>query len=180
MFDQFLNKASELLAKGEPFAVAEVVRYLSPVSGKVGDRAIVFADGTIWGWIGGGCAQPAVIQEALKALKDGRPRLVRISPSSFQEEGIVAYNMSCHSGGTLDIYIEPVLPKPHILILGRSPVGRALARLGKTINYTVSVAAPQASRESYPDADRVQDSLDLSGVRIEPPDFYRGIHPGRV
>jgi xanthine dehydrogenase accessory factor len=171
MFDQFLNKASELLAKGEPFAVAEVVRYLSPISGKVGDKAIIFADGTVWGWIGGGCAQPAVIKEALKALKDNKPRLVRISPSSSLEEGIVAYNMTCHSGGTLDVYIEPVLPKPHILILGRSPVGRALARLGKAINYTVSVAAPQADRESYPDADRVQADLDLSGVRIGPQTF---------
>jgi len=171
MFDQFLNKASELLAKGEPFAVAEVVRYLSPISGKVGDKAIVFADGTVWGWIGGGCAQPAVIKEALKALKDGRPRLVRISPSSSQEEGIVAYNMTCHSGGTLDVYIEPVLPKPHILILGRSPVGRTLAALGKAINYSVSVAAPQADRESYPNADRVQADLDLSRVRIGPQTF---------
>jgi xanthine dehydrogenase accessory factor len=171
MFDQFLNKASELLAKGEPFAVAEVVRYLSPISGKVGDKAIVFADGTVWGWIGGGCAQPAVIKEALKALKDGRPRLVRISPSSSQEEGIVAYNMTCHSGGTLDVYIEPVLPKPHILILGRSPVGRTLARLGKAINYSVSVAAPQADRASYPDADQVQADLDLSAVRIGPQTF---------
>jgi xanthine dehydrogenase accessory factor len=171
MFDQFLNKASELLAKGESFAVAEVVRYQSPISGKVGDKAIVFADGTVWGWIGGGRAQPAVIKEALKALKDGKPRLVRISPSSSQEEGVVAYNMTCYSGGTLDIYIEPVLPKPHILILGRSPVGRTLARLGKAISYTVSVAAPQADRESYPDADQVQADLDLSGVRIGPRTF---------
>ena len=171
MFDQFLNKASELLAKGESFAVAEVVRYLSPISGKIGDRAIVFADGTVWGWIGGGCAQPAVIKEALKALKDGRPRLVRISPSASQEEGIVAYNMTCHSGGTLDVYIEPVLPKPHILILGRSPVGRTLAKLGKVVGYTVSVAAPQADRGSYPDVDRVQTDLDLSGVGIGPQTF---------
>jgi xanthine dehydrogenase accessory factor len=79
--------------------------------------------------------------------------------------------MTCHSGGTLDVYIEPVLPKPHILILGRSPVGRTLARLGKAISYTVSVAASQADRESYPDADRVQADLDLSGVRIGPQTF---------
>jgi xanthine dehydrogenase accessory factor len=171
MFDQFLNKASELLARGEPFAVAEVVRYLSPISGKVGDKAIIFADGTVWGWIGGGCAQPAVIKEAIKALKDGRPRLVRISPSSSHEEGIVAYNMTCHGGGTVDIYVEPVLPKPHILILGRSPVGRTLAKLGKAINYSISVAAPQADRESYPDADRVRADLDLSGESIGPQTF---------
>ncbi len=180
MFDQFLSKASELLAKGEPFAVAEVVRYLSPISGKVGDKAIILADGTLWGWIGGGCAQPAVVKEALKSLQDGRPRLVRISPSRSQEEGIVAYNMSCHSGGTLDIYVEPVLPKPHILIMGRSPVGRTLASLAKTINYTFSIAAPQADRESYPDAEQVQAGSEPGRAESWAADLHRCVHPGRV
>lgn len=171
MFDQFLSKASELLANGEPFAVAVVVRYLSPISGKPGDRAIIFADGTVWGWIGGGCAQPVVIKEAIKALQDGQPRLIRISPTSSSEEGIVDYNMTCHSGGTLDIFIEPVFPKPHILILGRSPVVQVLTKLGKAISYTVSVAAPQADRETYPDADWVQADLDLGRLKIGPQTF---------
>ena len=166
MFDQFLKKADELLLIGESFAIATVVRYEAPISGKPGDKAIIFADGEVWGWIGGGCAQPAVVEEALNALKDGRPRLVRISPSSSQEEGIVAYNMTCHSGGTLDIYIEPVLPKPHIHILGRSPVGQTLARLCKVVYYAVSVAATDAVQKSFPDADRVQDNLNLSGLKI--------------
>jgi xanthine dehydrogenase accessory factor len=166
MFDQFLSKAGELLAKGESFATAEVVRYSSPISGKSGDKAIICADGSVWGWIGGGCAQPAVVKEALRALEDGRPRLVRISPSSSEDEGVVAYNMSCHSGGTLEIYIEPVLPKPHILILGRSPVGKSLAQLAKAINYTVSVAAPHANRETYPDADQLLSHLNLNGLKI--------------
>jgi xanthine dehydrogenase accessory factor len=176
MIDQFLSKAGELVAKGEPFAIAEVVHHVKPISGKAGDRAIVLSDGTIWGWIGGGCAQPTVVKEGLKALKDGRPRLVRISPNSSEkksseEEGMVAYNMTCHSGGTLDIYIEPVLPKPHILILGRSPVGRALAKLARTINYTVTVAALHADRESYPDVDELLTDLDLKGIRIRPQTF---------
>src|ERR1700761_3656659 len=168
MFDEFLKKADELVAIGESFAVATVVRYEAPISGKPGDKAIIFADGEVWGWIGGGCARPAVVKEALKAIKDGRPRLVHISPTPTEEEGIVAYNMSCHSGGTLDVYIEPVLPKPHVLILGRSPVGRTLARLGKAINYSVLVGAPKADRATNPDADQVQADLDLSGVRIGP------------
>ena len=171
MYDQFLHKANELLAKGESFAVAVVVRYLSPISGKPGDKAIIFADGTVWGWIGGGCAQPVVIKEAIKALQDGQPRLIRISPTSSSEEGIVDYNMTCHSGGTLDIFIEPVLPKPHILILGRSPVGQTLAKLGKAISYRVSVAAPQADRASYQDADWVQDDLNLGRLTIGPQTF---------
>ena len=180
MFDQFLNKANELLAKGELFATAEVVRSLKPISGKSGDKAIISADGAIWGWIGGGCAQPAVVKEALKALRDGRPRLVRISPevpaggsdsvtwnsSPAHEEGLVAYNMMCHSGGSLEVYIEPVLPRPHILIIGRSPVARALARLAKAINYTVCVAAPGADRETFPEIDQIRSDLKLSEMKI--------------
>ncbi|MGC2108882.1 MAG: XdhC family protein [Candidatus Korobacteraceae bacterium] len=171
MFDQFLSKADELLAKGKPFAIAVVVRYQAPISGKPGNKAIILGDGTIWGWIGGGCAQPVVVKEALKALADGQPRLIRISPSSSPEEGIVDHTMTCHSGGTLDIYIEPVLAKPHLLILGRSPVARTLAMLAKTIGYAVSVAAPEAEDESFPGVDLLQTTLDLSEIKITPQTF---------
>ena len=142
MWDQFLNKTQELLGQGASFAVATVVRVLPPTSGKPGDKAIIQADGRLWGWIGGGCAQPVVIREALKALADGTSRLVRISPSpNASEEGTVDYTMTCHSGGALDIYIEPVLPKTHVVILGRSPVARTLARLASAIGYAVTVVA---------------------------------------
>jgi xanthine dehydrogenase accessory factor len=166
MFNEFLNKANELIAKSEAFAVAMVVRYEAPISGKPGDKAIIFANGEVWGWIGGGCAQPAVVREALKSLEDGQSRLVRISPSSSAEEGVVDYTMTCHSGGALDIYIEPVLPKPLIVILGRSLVAQTLARLGKAIHYTVSVAAPKADRESFPDADSVRSEFDLQWLPV--------------
>jgi len=171
MFDQFLSKAEELVRDGQSFAIAVVVRYQAPISGKPGNKAIVFPDGKMWGWIGGGCAEPVVVKEALKALADGQPRLIRISPSSSPEEGIVDYTMTCHSGGTLDIYIEPVGPKPHILILGRSPVAKTLARLGKAIGYAVSVAARGADRESFPDIDSMQAELDLSQFKIAPQTF---------
>src|SRR5260370_29044572 len=133
MLDDFLKKSAELAAAGERFATATVVRCQPPTYGKPGDKAIVRADGRLWGWIGGGCAQPVVIKEALKCLAEGRPRLVRISPSANgAEEGVVDYSMTCHSGGALDIYIEPVLPQPHIVILGRSPAPQPPARLGNT------------------------------------------------
>jgi xanthine dehydrogenase accessory factor len=166
MFDQFLSKADELLAQDQPFAVAVVVRYQAPISGKPGNKAIIFPDGKMWGWIGGGCSQPVVVKEALKALADGQPRLIRISPSSSPEEGIVDYAMTCHSGGTLDIFIEPILPKLHILILGRSPVAVALAKLATVTNYVVSVAAPGADRENFPDARLLRTDLDLSPLKI--------------
>ena len=120
-----------------------------------------------------------VVKEALKALADGQPRLIRISPSSSPEEGIVDYTMTCHSGGTLDIFIEPVLPKPHVLILGRSPVAQTLAKLAKTIGYAVSVAAPDADREAFPDADLAQANLDLHNENHRRRRLCR-IHAGRV
>jgi xanthine dehydrogenase accessory factor len=169
MFNDFLNKSAELLAQGEAFAVATVVRSLPPTSGKPGDKAIVRADGTLWGWIGGGCAQPVVIKEALKSLAEGHPKLVRISPSpngsEAGEEAIVDYTMTCHSGGSMDIYIEPVLPRPHIVILGRSAIAHALARLGRAAGYTVSVVAHEVDTDSFRDASLI---ADLSKVKLTP------------
>ncbi len=153
MFDDFLKKSAELVAQGEPFVVATVVRCEPPTSGKPGDKAIIHSDGKLWGWIGGGCAQPVVVKEALKALAEGRGRLVRISPSANDnEEGVVDYTMTCHSGGSLDIYVDPVLPKPQVVILGRSPIARTLARLAQTIGYAVSVVAEEAVAEEFGDA----------------------------
>ena len=155
MFDQFLSIAGELLSAESPFAVAIVIRHEPPVSGKPGDKAIIRSDGQVWGWIGGGCVQPLVIREALNAMEEGSPRLVRISPSaeSDPEIGTVHYPMSCHGGGALEVYIEPVLPKPRILIFGRSPAAQSLAKLGKAVGYGIGVVAPKASQENFPDAD---------------------------
>ena len=166
MFDQFLCKADELLTKGEPFAVAVVVRFEAPISGKAGNKAIIQADGKLWGWIGGGCAQPVIVREALKAMADGQPRLVRISPTASPEKGIVDYTMTCHSGGTLDVFIEPILPKPHVLILGRSPIAQTLAKLAKTIGYAVSIAAPDVDRQCFSAADTVRTDFDLAQLKI--------------
>jgi xanthine dehydrogenase accessory factor len=170
MFDEFLSRASALRSEERPFAIAVVVRYQPPVSGKPGDKAIIEADGSIWGWIGGGCVQPLVIREALKAIEDGNPRFVRIAPSrnSESEEGTVNYTMTCHGGGALDIYIEPVLSKPQILIIGRSPVAQNLCSLGKAIGYRITVVASGAKRESFPDADIVAEELDLQRLQINP------------
>ena len=173
MSDNFLKKSAELVEASEPFATATVVRCHPPTSGKPGDKAIIHADGRLWGWIGGGCAQPVVIKEALKCLAEGRPKLVRISPSGGEaEEGVVDYTMTCHSGGALDIYIEPVLPKPQIVILGRSPVAQTLARLGRTIGYAVSVVAEEFSGEDFSDA-AVESRKDFSleGINISPQAF---------
>ncbi|HTS24291.1 MAG TPA: XdhC family protein [Bryobacteraceae bacterium] len=173
MFDEFLRKAAEMRLRGESFAVALVVRFEAPISGKPGDRAIIHTDGAIWGWIGGGCAQPIVVKEALKALEEGTPRLIRISPNpdAGSDPGIVDYTMTCHSGGTLDIFIEPVLPKPQVLIFGRSAVAQSLARLAKAIDYTVVAVAPGASEQQFPSVDAIYPEIDRRPLRITPQTF---------
>ena len=173
MFDDFVAKASELRSKDEPFAVAIVVRFESPVSGKPGDKAIIYGDGRIWGWIGGGCAQPVVIKEARKAIEDAEPRLVRIHPSASADsgEGVVDYTMTCHSGGSLDIFIEPVLPKRHVVIFGRSAVAQTLARLAKAMNYRVSAVAPGASAEHFPNIDALFEEITGNSLTITPRTF---------
>ncbi len=155
MFDEFLRKASELRSAEAPFAIAIVVKYEPPVSGKPGDKAIIQSDGSVWGWIGGGCVQPLVIREALNAIEEGRPRLVRIAPSADSEPDarMVNYSMSCHGGGALDVYIEPVLPRSRILIFGRSLAAQSLSKLGIAVGYAISVVAPEASRDNFPEAD---------------------------
>lgn len=169
MIDEFLKKSAELMAHGESFVTATVVRCQAPSSGKPGDKAIILPNGEILGWIGGGCAQPVVVKEALKSLADRRPRLVRISPSADgSEEGIVDYTMTCHSGGALDIYIEPVFPKPHLVILGRSPIAQTLAKLARTIGYAVTVVAADAlKREDFADAElRQEKEFNLSVAKV--------------
>ena len=169
MFEEFLKKSAELVSRGESFATATVVRCQAPSSGKPGDKAIILPSGEIMGWIGGGCAQPVVVKEALKSLADRRPRLVRISPSpDSPEEGVVDYTMTCHSGGALDIYIEPVLPSPHIVILGRSPIAQTLTKIARTVGYAVTVVAADAlKREDFADAELHQErEFNLSVARV--------------
>lgn len=172
MFDVFFNKATELNAARRPFALAIVVRHEKPISGKPGDKAIILADGSLYGWIGGGCTKPLIIQEAQKALTDGQPRLVRIAPSSnTSANGIIEYKMTCHSGGSLDIYIEPVLPKPQLVIFGRTELAQTLARLGNVMNYQVTVVAPDADAALFPDADHLQQEINLAEVPLAQPTF---------
>jgi xanthine dehydrogenase accessory factor len=172
MFDQFLKKTAELLAQGESFVTATVVRCEAPTSGKPGDKAIIIGKEIIWGWIGGGCAQPVVVKEAMKALVDGKPKLVRISPSvTNPEEGTVDYTMTCHSGGALDIYLEPVLPKPRVLILGRSPVAQFLAQLANTIGYAVAVVTDEAT-SGFAGAELIEaKKFSLENARVTPETF---------
>lgn len=145
MSDDLLAVAADLQRRGEPFALATVVRCERPTSAKPGAKALIRDDGTVSGWVGGACAEPTVVREAMNALRDGRPRLLGLvgeggrGPS--RTEGIVDYPMTCHSGGTLEIYVEPYLPKPLLVLVGHGPVIDALSTLGRGADYAVVVTS---------------------------------------
>src|SRR6266516_7408110 len=155
MNNRILGKAGELLAQSVPFALATVVRRERPTSGEPGDKAIITSDGEFLGWIGGSCAQPTVLEEAKKAIADGEPRLVVLTPDLDEEsqEGIELYRMSCYSGGTMEIYIEPYLPEPQLLICGASPAAEALVKIGKAVGLQIFLIDPSATADNFPDAD---------------------------
>ncbi len=170
-----LDKAYELQHAGESFALATVVRVEKPISAKPGDRAIIKSDGALEGWIGGGCAQDTVVREAKQVIRDGQPRFLRLrgrgATSVETEEGVLEFPITCHSGGTLDIYIEPVLPRPQLVLLGSSPVAITLARLVKVLRWRVDVHDAFATREQFPEADSISDTVDAGSIPHSPLSF---------
>jgi xanthine dehydrogenase accessory factor len=136
--DQF----NDLRAREEPFVLATVVAYKSPQSAKPGSKAIIKADGTLIGWVGGGCVQPIVLREAKQALQTGSPKLLTISPDEPRDDwkGVESFRMTCEGGGSLEIYLEPVLPKPQLVVVGSSPVAEIVAQLGALLDFKVVAA----------------------------------------
>jgi xanthine dehydrogenase accessory factor len=150
---------------GEPFALATVVRTVAATAAKAGAKAVILPDGTIHeGWIGGGCARAAVLKAAKDALADGHSRLVSVQPpDALDEQGLkageehggvrFARNM-CPSQGTMDIFVEPVLPRPQVIICGSSPVAVAVAELARRTGFAVIVYAPTAEQSAFGEVDR--------------------------
>ncbi len=156
-----LRLASDLAQRGEPFALVTVVRREAPSSTRVGDAALITQGGAFHGWLGGSCTQSTAVREALAALRDGVPRLIALStnPRAEARPGVIALPLTCHSGGSVDLYIEPVLPAPRLVIFGVSPAARALARLGVVLGYRVEAIGPDADQASFPEVDRVLTDL---------------------
>jgi len=160
-----LDLISDMKQKGEPFALATVVRTVAATAAKAGAKAVIRPDGSVSeGWIGGGCARAAVLKAARESLLDGRPRLVSVQPPDvLQEQGLhggqeragvrFADNM-CPSRGTMDVFVEPVLPRPQIVVCGSSPVAVAIADLGRRVGFAVTVCAPEAEQGAFAEADR--------------------------
>ena len=142
MTGEVLRLAARLEGERQPFALATVVRSERPTSGKPGNSALIAADGTMHGWIGGSCTRSEVIRHALEALRLGEPRLLAFGAAEGRPDDLVQVSMSCASGGKVEVHINPVLPAPVLLVAGESPVALALLRLGSAMGYqTVATAS---------------------------------------
>ncbi len=142
-----LAQAGELTKRGEAFALATVVWRQGPSSGQQGSRAVITEDGELHGWIGGACAEPVVIREAQRVIADGEARLLLLgTPEQFGAavpEGMTVVPIACQSEGALEVYIEPVLPAPHLVVVGRSPMAHTLADLARALGWrTVLIDGP--------------------------------------
>jgi xanthine dehydrogenase accessory factor len=140
MHAELLQMASELARREEAFVLAVVVRRRPASSAQAGDMAVITASGEFHGWLGGSCTQPTVVREAQRALADGEPRLLALSPDPEAERrpGVAVFPMTCHSGGSVEIYLDPILPAPRLTVFGESPTARALLRLAAAMGYSVS------------------------------------------
>jgi len=164
--------AQRLQQQGEPYALVSVVRTQAPSSARAGDKALVTAQGIVYGWIGGGCAQPAVLHTVRQALQDGRARLIRVAPADGEtsREAPAAvgdrleFDMSCHSGGTIELFIDPILPPTRLVVIGDSPVAVALAGLAPRVGLPVSVIARGGDPQRFADASQFIDSDEPSLV----------------
>jgi xanthine dehydrogenase accessory factor len=156
MSNTLLELAYQLRQAGEPFVLATVVWCERPTSAKPGAQTLIRANGESTGWIGGSCTQPVVLREALRMLREGsEPYLLRLgtteSATSIARNDVRTFPMSCTSGGVLDIYMEPHLPLPQLLLIGDSPVIAALRQLAPVLDFAVTQVS----------------SVDLSQTRID-------------
>jgi xanthine dehydrogenase accessory factor len=169
---EVMDLVAQMKAAERTFVLATVVRTVSVTAAKAGAKAIIAPDGTIVaGWIGGGCARGAVLKAAREALADGEPRMVSVQPEDLLAElgvkagesrqGVRFAANFCPSQGTMDIFVEPVLPHPSLVIFGASPVALSLASQARQLGYHVTLAAPATDRPAAIDADVVVDGFAL-------------------
>lgn len=146
---EIVEQGQELRQQRRPFAVATVVRCERPVSAHPGDQALITDDGRLIGWIGGSCTEPVIVREALRALHDGQSCLVRLGPPDTQPgitpDGVVIYPMTCHSGGTLEVFVDPCLPSLQSVLVGHAPVIEVLATLAGAAGFAVVRCDPRTA-----------------------------------
>jgi xanthine dehydrogenase accessory factor len=173
MLKPFLHTIQELTKKNEPFAIAIVVRREAPSSGKTGDKAIINKYGEIIGWVGGGCVKSILVKEAEDAMKTGKARLVKIGKSltTQKQEGVMEYKMTCQSDGTVEVFVEPVLPLPHLLVMGKTAIAQALVKMAKLTGYRVTAVAAGAKPDTFEQVDELITQVNLEQVKTSPATF---------
>ena len=167
---------ADLRQRGEEFCVVTVVRTEDATSAKAGAKAVVLKDGTIRGFLGGGCVQAAIRKTAAAVIAEGRPRLIRVKPkdqvtASVDVDGTELHRSACPSGGTVDLFVEPLRRAPRLIVCGASPVATALADLGRRLGYRVAVVALAEDQGLFADADERVSGFDLSRLGIAADDW---------
>ena len=176
MRPDLLALAAELSSKGEPFVLATVVWRRSPSSGKEGATALDHTpDRKVRGWLGGACAEPTVVREALRLLEEGRPSLMFLGPpeelAAHRRDGVVTVPIACQSEGALEVYVEPVLPQPQLVAIGRSPAAKALAGIAGGLGWRSVLVDEDADPSMDIDGTRVLNTLDLAVAGVDARSF---------
>ena len=168
---ELLDRAAALRARGERFVLATVVWSGGLSSGKQGYRAIITAGGKMRGWLGGACAAPALTRLAGQVLSEGRARLVVLGPdhglAGGDRPGVETVPMACDSEGTMEVYLEPVYPPPHLVVVGRSPAVGALTTMARALGWRTSVVDDGGREEDHDPAERVFSTLDLGQAGVD-------------
>jgi len=163
--EDVIDCMARMKGDAQPFALATVVRTKAATSAKVGAKAVIRADGSMVGWIGGGCTLGAVRKAAREALGDGRARMIRLRPDDQAgpaEEGTEEVRNACASGGTVEVFVEPILPRPALIVAGASATARALRALGGNAGFTVTAAALEDDLAGIAEADETLAGFDLA------------------
>ena len=167
--EDIIDCMARFKAAGRPFALATVVRTEDLTAAKAGAKAVIDLEGGLHGWIGGGCTQAAARKVAARALADGRARYVRVRPRAKlaaepAASDVELHASGCPSGGSIELFVEPVLPRPMLIVAGASPVARALAELGRGAGFAVTAAAAPEDHERLPQADHRIEGFDLGSA----------------
>ncbi|MEQ8345281.1 MAG: XdhC family protein [Sneathiellaceae bacterium] len=184
MTEDLFDTIASLRAAGAPFCVATVVRTENATSAKAGAKAVITETGTILGHVGGGCVQGALRRGAAAVLQSGRARLIRVRPkeevaAERDLDGTELHGSACPSGGTVDLFLEPMGTAPRLLVCGASPIAQALADLAPRLGYRVTVAAPEADLGAFPAAERRHPGYDLAALSLAERDFIVVATQGR-
>jgi xanthine dehydrogenase accessory factor len=172
---KILAEAAALSARGEPFVLATVVWRRSPSSGKAGATALITGDGRVRGWLGGACAEPTVVREARRALEEGTPRLLFLGPpeelAGHERDGVVTVPIACQSEGAMEVHVEPVLPRPQVVAIGRSPAAVALTAMAAALGWRSVAVDDGGDPADHPGADRTVTTLDLGTAGVDERSF---------